>query len=576
MFNLKLIPLEERIVLDAAAAAVIYVNLHAHGADNGTSWANAFTTLQGALAKAATTTSPEQIWVAEGTYTPGGGPSSTFTLSNNESLYGGFLSGMTSLSQRNPTANPTILSGDNSNNDLAGNPLTDTNSTFLASKADNSLNVITANNVTATLDGFTIKDAYDPIVSTSTIGGGISGSNDHLTLNNIVFTDNFALGVAENGGAGGGGAIGLVSSTLTVTNSVFSQNYGGYAGGGIMAISSQVTLSNDLFTNNQAIFDGGAAYLINSNVSISHTSFISNSSIESDTGALGDTNSGSLNVSLTISYSEFLDNSSNPSLYNDIGAGAINVTNFGLFSGGSSTVNISYTDFNGNTCGTQTVGGAINIGLGATFTITNSTFENNSAFAGGAIVLPNPYFAPPSGPATPPLTIENCVFTNNSATDVGGAIYDDAGSLVNIIGSTFIGNKAGSSGGAIQIDDIEPIFGGQLTIAKDVNITNSIFLGNSAPQGGAVAFVDHLDLSTLSLTNNIFILNSASSGVDLYQSGGTSTVTGNLFLELPNAGGLVAIDVGPSTVNGNTTSAAIVNSLVQNNLLLFSNDIALL
>jgi hypothetical protein len=75
-----LIPLEERIVLDAAAAAVIYVDVNAHGTNDGTSWHNAYNNLQDALNQAAATTAPEQIWIADGTYKPGASRTDTFVI----------------------------------------------------------------------------------------------------------------------------------------------------------------------------------------------------------------------------------------------------------------------------------------------------------------------------------------------------------------------------------------------------------------------------------------------------------------------------------------------------------------
>ena len=56
-----------------AAGGTIYVDANAAGANNGSSWANAYNYLQDALADA--TVSGDDIWVAKGMYKPdqGGG-----------------------------------------------------------------------------------------------------------------------------------------------------------------------------------------------------------------------------------------------------------------------------------------------------------------------------------------------------------------------------------------------------------------------------------------------------------------------------------------------------------------------
>ena len=54
----------------ASASSIIYVKVNAVGANNGTSWANAYKNLQVALAAA---TPGSQLWVAAGTYLPTNG-----------------------------------------------------------------------------------------------------------------------------------------------------------------------------------------------------------------------------------------------------------------------------------------------------------------------------------------------------------------------------------------------------------------------------------------------------------------------------------------------------------------------
>lgn len=106
----------DSIAATTAACTVLYVDARASGMNSGTSWADAFTDLQSALATAARQprTSNVQIWVASGTYkpTPSTDRAASFALINGSALYGGFAGDEVALEQRDWRANPTTLSGD--------------------------------------------------------------------------------------------------------------------------------------------------------------------------------------------------------------------------------------------------------------------------------------------------------------------------------------------------------------------------------------------------------------------------------------------------------------------------------
>lgn len=109
-------------------------------------------------------------------------------------------------------------------------------------------------------------------------------------------------------------------------------------------------------------------------------------------------------------------------------------------------------------------GGAIRSGTPGVW-VSDSVFEDNSAGIGGAI-------------AGYDIHVRDSLFDGNSASGNGGAIYGEPGcscSIVEISGSTFSGNQAGSMN-----------FGGALHVAYEFSVQLSTFAGNSAGGGGAI------------------------------------------------------------------------------------------
>ncbi len=197
-----------------AGAAVIYVNAAATGANNGSSWTDAYTSLQPALAAAG---SGDEIWVVAGTYRPTSTTTRgiSFALKNGVGVYGGFLGTETSRSQRDPAANVTILSGDIG---VAGN------------SSDNSYHVVTADStVTASgvLDGFTITGGNANGATPDDRGAGLLGSSASPTVGHCVFTGNVA--------SGRGGAFRVDGGSAAFQDCTFTGNSAGEAGGAASA-----------------------------------------------------------------------------------------------------------------------------------------------------------------------------------------------------------------------------------------------------------------------------------------------------------------------------------------------------
>lgn len=98
--------------------AQVYVDIDATGANDGTSWADAYTSPDSAFANAP---NGSEIWVAEGTYTistnPTTGAPISFFIDSDVDVIGGFNGTETSAGQSDPVAFETIFSGDVLGND---------------------------------------------------------------------------------------------------------------------------------------------------------------------------------------------------------------------------------------------------------------------------------------------------------------------------------------------------------------------------------------------------------------------------------------------------------------------------
>jgi hypothetical protein len=121
------------------------------GSGDGSSWASASANLQ-AIINASS--AGDQVWVAAGTFRPGGNNNTdrlvSFNMKDGVAIYGGFVGSETALGERptSVTASPSssILSGDLGTPDVA---------------TDNSEHIIVNSNLssTAILDGFVITAA---------------------------------------------------------------------------------------------------------------------------------------------------------------------------------------------------------------------------------------------------------------------------------------------------------------------------------------------------------------------------------------------------------------------------------
>ncbi|MES2774407.1 MAG: M12 family metallo-peptidase [Bacteroidota bacterium] len=261
---------------------ITYVNAAAVGANNGTSWANAYTTMSSALTAAAPCSSSE-IWVAAGTYKPTAGTdrSLSFAMKSGRRILGGFPNtGSPTIAQRQPASFITTLSGDIG---LAGN-------------ADNSYHVISNGGGlgnTAILDGFVITGGNaNGTGAFQKRGGGVfnNGANAGIVCSPVFENCSFINNVADSGGAiFNNGSNGGTSSPVFI-NCIFQNNTAPNSGGAVYnnggsGGTSSPTFTNCIFQNNTATARGGAAVNDGRTSGISsptymNCSFFNNSSIQ--------------------------------------------------------------------------------------------------------------------------------------------------------------------------------------------------------------------------------------------------------------------------------------------------------
>ena len=493
------------------APQIHYVAWNASGANNGSSWGDAYINLQSALAAAV---SGDEIWVAAGTYKPTSGTDRTvsFTLKNGVAVYGGFAGTETLRTQRNPTANATILSGDIG---------------VVNVNSDNSYHVITSIEVNdgATLDGFIVTGGNANGSAPQDAGGGmLNAYSTNIKLANLTFSMNSALN---------GGGIQNWNSDVDLTNVTFSDN-SAVIGGGVYNHAIFSEWVNVTFQGNSASYGAGMYSNGYSSPLLTDLVFNNNAASVDGGGMYNDQNSALLLTNVT-----FSNNSANRGggMYNYHSSPGLTDVSFvsnsasaaggGIANENSSSPTLTTVTLTGNTA---EAGGAIYHQSGL-LTITGSEFIENTASRGGAIAC--------SGGT---IAITDSTFHSNEASSVagdGGAIFD-CGSGSSIAQSTFSGNSASHHGGAIFTDsDTEPF-----------TVTNSTFYGNSSPNGGGIAnygglIVIHSTFShnnsssggairnglggVLSLRNSI--LANSTGGVDCIKSDGTPAIenTSNLI-----------------------------------------------
>jgi hypothetical protein len=336
---------------------VIYVDIDATGADDGTSWTGAFTNLQDAIFAAPGT---REIWVAEGTYYPGDSISDSFVLKPNVPVYGGFKGSETQLTQRNWRRYCTLLCGDLQMDDAADHLLTIPH----ASRADNARHVVRAQDLT-TLDGVVVAGGYAYHASDihpDSFGGGVLVDGTAPEIRNCTFVDNFARG---------GGALGVLSTGAPIVQDcTFSGNWG--INGGALFSQGSPWLNRCTFAGTETRDSGGAMYFEGASNPRVQNSIISGNSSTFDgairiSGGAGASNELELvNCTLTDNVgfwngAIYINRLSQPVIWNTIlwnnqATGVVSKVEIGIDAAApQGAVDINYSDITGGFAGTSNI-----------------------------------------------------------------------------------------------------------------------------------------------------------------------------------------------------------------------------
>ena len=375
-------------------------------------------------------------------------------------------------------------------------------------------NIATAEGGAVGFSRASVKDLVVSINNSSFVGNKAPVAGAIFTnVDSKITNSNFTKNTASKGGA----VLNENGAKLTVDNSTFKDNaadsYGGAVlNNGELIVTNSVFDANDILNRGSAGVDYGGAAIYNwenAKLDISKSNFTNN--IKNYVN--GDRLVGAVTTigNATIRDSYFVNNSGR-------WGGALAATG-GVSGSAINTISVDGTKFVNNTA---LYGGAMFV-WASNYTISNSVFDNNSAFGkgdmspndnnGGALIVTQDYI-PVSG------KIVNSNFTNNKA-QYGGAAWINEGT-VDIDGSNFINNTATAAAGAIGFDP-------QYTKII-ATVDSSKFVNNTAGSyAGAIYNLGDLTVSGSEFDNNKAQFGDIIYNNKIYNKEGILSINGNKY-----------------------------------------------
>ena len=368
--------------------------------------------------------------------------------------------------------------------------------------------------ITVSLSGMKLTNGFSDV-------GGAVFSHEDLSIEDCT--------ISGNQGESKGGGVYSELGRLFITGSTFAENLASSPlsdGAGLYSVDGSLTVSDSTFHKNEAGDYGGGIYYGFETETEMTSLEVSNSTFTENIGR-----GGGLCVfygSLTVSDSTFHQNQA-MGLHSPASGGGIFVWDGAL--------SVTNSRFEQNSADKD--GGAIYQNSGDSFTVSESTFLNNSAQFGGGIYNLNTSLSVVGGEFTENeatgdsesagggiyhqynyyglgLSITQSEFTRNQADYSGGGVYVTGGEMI-IQGSDFSENSAQSYGGGVGIYQTK------------VTVESSTFWKNSAglSGGGLYGGGREINFNGLTISESTFVENSSGdSGGAIYN---TSSGLANIY-----------------------------------------------
>ena len=362
-------------------------------------------------------------------------------------------------------------------------------------------------------------------------GVGIGENPTFKTINSI--TGNFIRNEAAVGGA-----IYNNVGTIGDINANFIENSGG-------AISSYFGAFNNINGN----FTGNTDYNLGAAISVQGgivNGNITGNFIDNSVSGTYESKGGAISIITSDTQGQisanFNDNSVTSTDSNAYG-GAIYYEGGQTGEHGLDISNSTFTSNSATSTNANGYGGAIyndgQIGHYET-TINEGTYEEETKLTGGGLL--------------------GSTFSGNSASTSGGAIYNNSSAVINIISADFENNSANANGGAVFNEGTIGIDNGYGYIT-DGGFIDSSFRNNSATESGGAIYNNSSDkpvLITAKTKDITFSGNKAANGASIYNtsSGGTSITA--------NGGNVTFTNNTPTDESGYGIYSAATVNLVAN------------